>query len=86
MICWKFLRIKKITHWLSKKRVYNNFFGIWLFFLELLALGLVSEDVGALFGFIGIGTMIAGHLYPNTNKELSDAVGILKKSNFGKKS
>ena len=25
-------------------------------------------------GLIGIGTMIAGYLYPNTGKELTDAV------------
>jgi hypothetical protein len=34
----------------------------------------VLEGVGALVGLIGIGTMIAGYLYPNTGKELTDAV------------
>ena len=42
--------------------------------LGFLALGRVLEGVGALFGLIGIGTMIAGYLYPNTGKELTDAV------------
>jgi len=64
----------------------QQFFWYLTFFLELLALGSVIESVRALFGFIAIGTMIAGHLYSNTDKELSDAVGILKKSSFGKKS
>jgi len=32
------------------------------------------EGVGALVAFIGIGTLIAGYLYPNTGKELSNAV------------
>jgi hypothetical protein len=30
--------------------------------------------VGALVGLIGVGTMIAGYLYPNTEKELTHAV------------
>ena len=42
--------------------------------LGFLALGKVLEGVGALVGLIGIGTMIAGYLYPNTGKELTDAV------------
>ena len=32
------------------------------------------EGVGLLVGAIGIGTMIAGYLYPNTGEELTDAV------------
>ena len=42
--------------------------------LGFLALGRILEGVGALVGLIGIGTMIAGYLYPNTGKELTDAV------------
>ena len=82
----KIFEDKKNNPLVIEEKGLQQFFWYLTFFLELLALGLVSEDVGALFGFIGIGTMIAGHLYPNTNKELSDAVGILKKSSFGKKS
>ena len=52
----------------------QQFFWYLTFFLELLALWSVIEGVGVLFGLIGIGTMIAGHLYPNTDKELSNAV------------
>lgn len=82
----KIFEDKKNNPLVIEEKGLQQFFWYLTFFLELLALGLVSEDAGDLFGFIGIGTMIAGHLYPNTNKELSDAVGILKKSSFGKKS
>jgi len=54
--------------------VITIFVGIGLFILGYFALGSVLKGVGALVGFIGIGTMIAGYLYPNTGKELTDAV------------
>ena len=54
--------------------VITIFVGVGLFLLGYLALGRVLEGVGALVGLIGIGTMIAGYLYPNTGKELTDAV------------
>ena len=54
--------------------VITIFVGIGLYLLGFLALGPVLEGVGALVGLIGIGTMIAGYLYPNTGKELTDAV------------
>tara|TARA_B100000959_G_C14837293_1_gene564457 strand:- start:542 stop:943 length:402 start_codon:yes stop_codon:yes gene_type:complete len=54
--------------------VITIFVGIGLYLLGFLALGRVLEGVGALVGLIGIGTMIAGYLYPNTGKELTDAV------------
>ena len=54
--------------------VITIFVGGGLFLLGYLALGRVLEGVGALVGLIGIGTMIAGYLYPNTGKELTDAV------------
>ena len=54
--------------------VITIFVGIGLYMLGFLALGRVLEGVGALVGLIGIGTMIAGYLYPNTGKELTDAV------------
>ena len=37
-------------------------------------LGSIMKAVGALIALIGIGTVIAGYLYPNTGKELTDAV------------
>ena len=54
--------------------VITIFVGIGLFLLGFIALGPVVEGVGYLVGAIGIGTMIAGYLYPNTGKELTDAV------------
>lgn len=54
--------------------VITIFVGAGLYLLGLLALGSILEGVGALVSFIGIGTMIAGYLYPNTGEELSNAV------------
>lgn len=54
--------------------VITIFVGIGLYLLGFLALGRILEGVGALVGLIGIGTLIAGYLYPNTGKELTDAV------------
>ena len=54
--------------------VITIFVGIGLYMLGFLALGKVLEGLGALVGLIGIGTIIAGYLYPNTGKELTDAV------------
>ena len=54
--------------------VITIFVGIGLYLLGYLALGSLLKGVGALVGVIGIGTMIAGYLYPNTGKELTNAV------------
>ena len=54
--------------------VITIFVGIGLYMLGFLALGKVLEGLGALVGLIGVGTLIAGYLYPNTGKELTDAV------------
>ena len=54
--------------------VITLFVGIGLYFLGYLAIGRILEGVGALVGLIGIGTLIAGYLYPNTGKELTNAV------------
>ena len=54
--------------------VITLFVGIGIYFLGLFALGAFFEGAGFLVGFIGIGTIIAGYLYPNTGKELTDAV------------
>ena len=42
--------------------------------MGFLALGNIVEGIGALVGLVGVGTLIAGYLYPNTGKELTDAV------------
>ncbi len=50
------------------------FVGIGIYFIGHMVFGKFFEGVGALVGFIGVGTMLAGYLYPNTGKELTDAV------------
>lgn len=42
--------------------------------MGIFFLGDILKGAGALVGLIGVGTMIAGYLYPNTGKELTDAV------------
>ena len=54
--------------------VITIFVGIGLYLLGYVAIGFILEGVGLLIGTIGIGTLIAGYLYPNTGKELTDAV------------
>lgn len=54
--------------------VITIFVGLGLFFLGYFFIGGILKGVGALVGLIGVGTMIAGYLYPNTEKELTDAV------------
>ena len=50
------------------------FVGIGIYFLGLTALGSFFEGVGILVGFIGMGTMAAGYIYPNTGEEITEAV------------
>ena len=54
--------------------VITIFVGIGLYLLGFAALGALLEGVGFLVGTIGVGTMIAGYLYPNTSEELTNAV------------
>jgi hypothetical protein len=50
------------------------FVGIGIYFIGHMVFGRFFEGIGALVGFIGVGIMLAGYLYPNTGKELTDAV------------
>ena len=59
--------------------VITIFVGIGLYFFGYIAIGFILEGVGALVGLIGVGTLIAGYLYPNTGKELTDAVDEFEK-------
>ena len=59
--------------------VITIFVGIGLYFFGYIAIGSILEGVGALVGLIGVGTLIAGYLYPNTGKELTDAVDEFEK-------
>lgn len=59
--------------------VITLFVGAGLFFLGLFFLGNIFKGIGALVGLIGLGVMIAGYLYPNTEKELTNAVDQFEK-------
>ena len=54
--------------------VISIFVGIGLYLLGATALGALLEGVGLLVGVIGVGTLIAGYLYPNTSQEITNAV------------
>ena len=54
--------------------VITIFVGSGLYMMGIFFLGDILKGAGALVGLIGVGTMIAGYLYPNTGKELTDAV------------
>ena len=60
--------------------VITLFVGVGIFLLGYTVLGPILEGVGYLVGAIGIGTLIAGYLYPNTDKELTDAVEEFEKN------
>ena len=59
--------------------VITIFVGFGLYLFGYLAIGQILKGVGALVCLIGIGTLIAGYLYPNTGKELTDAVDDFEK-------
>jgi hypothetical protein len=50
------------------------FVGVGIYFLGFAALGSFFEGVGLLVGFIGMGTMAAGYIYPNTGEEITKVV------------
>ena len=54
--------------------VITLFVGIGIYLLGVIAMGRFFEAAGVLVAFIGAGQIIAGYLYPNTGKELTDAV------------
>ena len=54
--------------------VITIFVGIGIYLLGYAQMGPFFESVGYLVGAIGIGTMVAGYLYPNTSEELTSAV------------
>ena len=59
--------------------VITIFVGVGLFLLGYFFLGNILKGVGALIALIGVGTMIAGYLYPNTEKEITEAVNQFEK-------
>ena len=54
--------------------VITDFVGIGLYLFGFIAMGSFLEGIGLLVGTIGIGSIIAGYLYPNTSEELTNAV------------
>ena len=54
--------------------VITVFVGIGICLLGYTAMGSFFVGVGYLVGAIGIGTLVAGYLYPNTSEELTSAV------------
>ena len=50
------------------------FVGIGIYLVGYISFGRLFEAAGALVALIGAGQIIAGYLYPNTGKELTDAV------------
>ena len=54
--------------------VITAFEGIGLYLFGFIAMGALFEGIGLLVGTIGVGSIIAGYLYPNTSEELTNAV------------
>ena len=50
------------------------FVGIGLYLLGFVVMGRLFEGVGLLVTAIGVGSLIAGYLYPNTSEEINKAV------------
>ena len=50
------------------------FVGVGIYLLGVWAMGQFFEGVGLLVGAIGVGTMLAGYMYPNTSEEITNAV------------
>ena len=57
-----------------RRGIITLFVGICISLLGYFAMGNFFRAVGYLVGMIGVGILIAGYLYPNTGKELTDAV------------
>ena len=75
MICSTSLRsAKKEPIDYRRNGVIAIFVGIGLYALGAIAIGAILEGIGALVSLIGVGSLLAGYLYPNTGKELTNAV------------
>ena len=48
--------------------------GLGIYLLGEIAMGQFFEGIGFLVGAIGVGTMLAGYMYPNTSEEITNAV------------
>ena len=54
--------------------VVTGFVGIGIYLLGFTVMGSFFEGIGLLVGTIGVGSIIAGYLYPNTGEEITEAV------------
>ena len=54
--------------------VITMFVGIGIYLLGFTAIGSLFQGIGLLVSTIGVGSIIAGYLYPNTSEELTNAV------------
>jgi len=54
--------------------VITMFVGIGIYLLGFTVMGSLFEGIGLLVSTIGVGSIIAGYLYPNTSEELTNAV------------
>ena len=54
--------------------VITAFVGIGIYIFGFVSMGDFFEGIGLLVGTIGIGSIIARYLYPNTSEELTNAV------------
>ena len=54
--------------------IISLFVGIGIYLVGFISFGRLFEAAWALVAMIGIGQIVAGYLYPNTGKELTDAV------------
>ena len=50
------------------------FVGIGLYLLGFVVMGRLFEGAGLLVAAIGVGSLMAGYLYPNTSEEINKAV------------
>lgn len=50
------------------------FVGIGLYLLGVTALGAIIQGIGLLVAAIGVGTIVAGYLFPNDSAEITNAV------------
>ena len=60
--------------------VITAFVGIGIYILGYVTMGNFFEGIGLLVATIGIGSMLAGYLYPNTSEELTTAVEKFEKN------
>jgi hypothetical protein len=73
-LLWLFDERKKEPIDYRRGGVITLFVGVGIYLLGAVSFGSFFEGIGLLVGAIGVGTLIAGYLYPNTSEELTHAV------------